>query len=287
MTIIEAYDLLRQVGIPLQVKAVTPVDGATNAVFRIDTPSESVLVKRIDDPRGASMVAAEVAGLNVLRTRAEGFRIPEVVSSSGKHLLLEYIAPGKRTAHVEANAGALLAQFHQTNTAEQFGWADDNYVGRIAQNNETRTHWMDFFEDCRIRPMLHLARPLLSNDDLRNVNRLLEQARQWITEPRPSLVHGDLWSGNIFYDSYGTPVLIDPAVHYAHHEVDLAMTEMFGGFGAAFYVGYNTAYQPDDAREERIALWNLYPILVHVNLFGSGYVKELRYALERLSIRLK
>ena len=164
----------------------------------------------------------------------------------------------------------MLAKLHRT-TGPRFGWHRDNWIGGTPQTNTWHDGWAGFFRECRIEPQLALARkngyPLTFSSDLLRGH-----------EPRPSLLHGDLWSGNAGFIDEG-PVIFDPAVYYGDREADLAMTELFGGFPLEFYAAYEKAYPLDAGYEQRKHLYNLYHLLNHLNLFGSGYLAQVERTL--------
>jgi protein-ribulosamine 3-kinase len=161
---------------------------------------------------------------------------------------------------------------------ERFGWARDNYIGSTPQANTLCASWAQFWREHRLRPQLELARRNGYAIDVGNVADLLEAHG-----PQPSLVHGDLWSGNIGFLSDGAPVLFDPAVYYGDREVDLAMTGLFGGFPPEFYSAYEKAWPLPAGQEVRKHLYNLYHLLNHLNLFGRGYFAQVNSTLRLLA----
>jgi len=163
----------------------------------------------------------------------------------------------------------MLAKLHRT-AGPRFGWHRDNWIGGTPQINTWHDDWSTFFHECRIRPQLDLAR--------KNGFRLEEPPRLENHHPQPSLLHGDLWSGNAGFIEEG-PVIFDPAGYYGDREADLAMTELFGGFPREFYAAYRKAYPLDAGYEQRKHLYNLYHLLNHLNLFGSGYLAQVQRTL--------
>ena len=159
----------------------------------------------------------------------------------------------------------MLADMHR-NIGPRFGWPTDNWIGLAPQKNGWRDDWIGFYRDCRLLPQLERA-GLLSG-----AHRLLENLQTFFGgyRPSPSLLHGDLWNGNVGFTREG-PVIFDPAVYYGDREADLAMTELFGGFPADFYAAYDQAWPLDSGYAARKHLYNLYHLLNHLNLFGSGY----------------
>ena len=170
-----------------------------------------------------------------------------------------------------AAMGRMLAQLHAQH-GPRFGWRRDNYIGLAPQINAWKDEWADFFLECRLRPQAARARIDLPQPAVR---ALLADHR-----PAPSLLHGDLWSGNAGFTKEG-PVLFDPAVYYGDRETDLAMTELFGGFPRPFYEGYGPV---DPGYERRKHLYNLYHLLNHLNLFGDGYRAQVEATLSFLGL---
>jgi len=231
--------------------------------------------------------AAEADGLRELR-QARVLRVPEVlatgVADSTAFLALEWIERGAADEDCERRLGTGLAALHSV-TVARFGWWRDNSIGRTPQANAWSTDWVEFFRERRLRPQLALATRqgfagLLANRG----ERLLAALPALLAghSPRSSLLHGDLWGGNWLASSAGEPVLFDPAVYYGDREADLAMTRLFGGFGAAFYRAYEAAAPLPAGAALRAELYNLYHVLNHANLFGGGYAREASEVIDRL-----
>jgi protein-ribulosamine 3-kinase len=222
------------------------------------------------DAARADAFAAEADGLEALRPHA---RVPQVLdhgANGGKAFIrLEFLQLQRGGDWSEL--GRMLAKLHRV-TGPRFGWHRDNYIGLAAQKNAWHDDWAEFFLECRLRPQASKAG--LSLPSL----RLLEGHK-----PQPSLLHGDLWSGNAGFTAEG-PVLFDPAVYYGDREADLAMTELFGGFPREFYAAYNEAWPLDPGYEKRKHLYNLYHLLNHLNLFGSGYLGQVEATLRLLRL---
>jgi fructosamine-3-kinase len=172
--------------------------------------------------------------------------------------------------------GAHLAEHHRRGTSSRFGWASDNYLGSTVQKNEARESWVEFFGECRLQYQLRLARQrgLGSREFYRLAERVIERLDKWLGDDRaqPSLLHGDLWSGNFLVDAAGRAVVIDPAVYYGHREAELAMPLLFGGFPPEFFDAYSEAWPLAEGWRERVELYKLYHLLNHLNLFGVGYL---------------
>ena len=165
--------------------------------------------------------------------------------------------------------GRMLAALHR-HTNDRFGWKEDNWIGLSPQKNGWSTDWTEFFLEARLKPQAARAGLL---EDLPDVRKILKDHH-----PAPSLLHGDLWSGNAGFTPDG-PVIYDPAVYYGDREADLAMTELFGGFPKDFYSSYRKEYPVDAGYERRKHLYNLYHLLNHLNIFGGGYLAQVKATL--------
>ena len=222
-------------------------------------------------PKHADAFAAEAGGLAALRTH--GLRAPEPLahgtSGDQAYLLMEYLELGNGGDF--AALGRVLAAAHRKR-GPRFGWERDNYIGSTPQANGWCDDWTEFWRERRLRPQLKMAGLKV---DLRAVERLLQQHN-----PQPSLLHGDLWSGNAGFTAAG-PVVFDPAVYYGDREADVAMTELFGGFPREFYDAYNREWALDAGYARRKHLSNLYHLLNHLNLFGEGYRGQVEATLRR------
>jgi len=199
-------------------------------------------------------------------------------------LLMEWIESTRPSAGYMENLGHSLAQMHcsKTDPENGFGFQADNFIGANVQLNSPRETWIEFFRDMRLQPQMRMADHWLDTKQKSQCEFLLSHLDEFLTEPeRPSLLHGDLWGGNVMPGPEGEPVLIDPAVYAGHHEADLAMTELFGGFGETFYRAYNEVYPVDPGYKDRRDLYNLYHMLNHLNLFGRGYLGSVDRILQR------
>jgi fructosamine-3-kinase len=231
---------------------------------------------KFNDADNLDMFEAEADGLRELEAAA-AIRVPHPVASgsSGNEafLVLEWLDLGGQGQ--PADLGRQLALLHRHSQAA-FGWWRDNHIGSTPQHNSTLPDWIEFYRTQRLRPQFDLAR---RHDSPRGLlqqgERLLERLEAFFPgyHPVPSLLHGDLWGGNHGYAD-GVPVLFDPAVYYGDREADLAMTELFGGYPAAFYAAYREAWPLDPGYRVRKHLYNLYHVLNHFNLFGGGYAAQ-------------
>ena len=279
-------------GLGRSVEAVTPVTGGCiNNGARIETDSGTVLFLKWNLASPAGMFEAEAAGLTSLST-ASSLLVPKPLAwgddpNGHAWLIMEYVAPGRDSAEAAHSLGKGLAELHAQPAEAEFGLERDNWIGSLGQRNTPSSTWSEFWRDCRIGPQLQLARR--SGHALDSAyDRLIDVIPQALADiEHPELVHGDLWSGNWFASDRGQPVLIDPAAYRGHGEVDLAMSELFGGFGSSFYEAYDDVRPiPDAYAEYRRDLYQLYYLLVHVNLFGASYeagaLRATRRVVERV-----
>ena len=250
--------------------------GSINAAYELQTTKGSFFVKHNRADLYPAMFEREAEGLELIRS-AGAIRIPEVVmtgeTESQSYIVLEFLQRGRPAGIFWETFGHQLAVMHRK-TAPAFGEVSDNYMGSLPQSNQSHSGFVSFFVEERILPQLELAAGALSH--LRPAfEELFVKLPEIIPREQPSLVHGDLWSGNFLVGPEGEPCLIDPAVYYGHREHDIAMTRLFGGFDDAIYEAYNAAFPLQPGWRERIDLFNLYPLLVHVNLFGGGYIRQV------------
>jgi fructosamine-3-kinase len=236
----------------------------------------------------AGMFAAEARGLRFL-AEARALRVPEVLAVAGdgespSFLLLEHIASGRpRRDHDEA-LGRGLAALHRA-VAPSFGLDHDNFIGRLPQANGPLPTWSAFYAERRLLPQLRLARErgLASRSLISGVESLCARLDEIVGPPEPpARLHGDLWGGNAMVDESGGPCLIDPAVYGGHREVDLAMMRLFGGFGPRVFSAYQESFPLADGAEDRVPLYQLYFLLVHVNLFGGSYLAQAERAASEM-----
>lgn len=241
-----------------------------------------VFVKTHPNPP-ARMFEAEARGLRWLE-EAGAIRVPRVLAvSDGRpaYLALELLSPARRRPGFDEELGRALAALHAFG-APSFGLDHDNFIGRLAQSNTPADHWPSFYWSSRLEPQLRLATDkglidAATRSRFEALSRTLPEL-VGLDEP-PSRLHGDLWGGNLHVDDDGAPCLIDPAVYGGHREIDLAMMRLFGGFGDRVFVAYAEAHPLAPGAVDRVALYQLYPLLVHVNLFGGSYVGSVKGAL--------
>lgn len=257
--------------------------GCINEASRLETPGGLVFVKH-NARAPAGMFESEAEGLRRLK-EAGGLRVPEVLAVESTWLALEWLEPGSQAdGYGEALGGGLAAIHRSPMAVGGWGWEGDGFIGTLAQGNRATPSWAEFWTTRRLEPQLRLAtelgrRPGLAGEWER-LFRLLPSILAVAEEEGPSLLHGDLWGGNILATEAGEPALVDPAAYRGHREVDLAMSELFGGFPRTFLDAYREAWplRPGYA-EVRRGVYQLYYLLVHVNLFGGGYFAQTAAAL--------
>lgn len=281
-----------QAGIELKADSVrSQVGGSISTAFRVESAQGPVFIKL--EPAGqADRLEAEADGLKALAATA-AVRVPGVIAcgtadctrpeagDGQAFLIIEWIEAGR--ARAAATLGARLAALHG-HAAERFGWHRDNFIGATPQPNSETDSWVAFMRARRLGFQLELAARQGHRLDQTKSARLLESLDLFYSDyqPRPSLLHGDLWAGNWLVDQAGQPVVFDPAVYFGDREADIAMTELFGGFGADFYAAYAAAWPLDPGYRVRRDLHKLYHVLNHLNLFGGAYLNQACALLEGL-----
>ena len=258
------------------ITEVSPVHGGDiSQAYRIDTPNNSYFLKTNRNANASKMFQAEAYGLQLIHD-INTIKTPKVLVCDSfqntSFLLMEFIErklPSKKNFE---NLGNQLAELHKR-TSEYFGLHQDNFIGNLPQSNKPHKNWVNFYTNERLLPQLELAKQkhLLSDNECPSAKHIEESLNPLFENIKPSLLHGDLWRGNYLISKEDTPYLIDPAVYFGHHEVDIAMTKLFGGFGDDFYKAYHRVLPQDSKTASRIDIYQLYYLLVHLNLFGSSY----------------
>jgi protein-ribulosamine 3-kinase len=281
----------RQIGVvtgePFSAHQVRSVGGGCiNSAYCIEDGDRRFFVKTNSASR-LDMFEAEAEGLQEIAA-SQTIGVPEPVcvglAGSEAFLAMEYLHLGGGGADSMERLGRDLAAMHQT-TQDRFGWQRDNTIGATPQVNEYCQDWGRFWQRHRLGFQLELAAENGAGRSCAALGeQLLERLDGFFSDytPAPSLLHGDLWSGNYAIAEGGRPVIFDPAVYYGDREADLAMTELFGGFPERFYAAYNEAYPLDSGYAVRRELYNLYHILNHFNLFGGGYLTQAKGMMSRL-----
>lgn len=264
---------------------VRPVSGGDINEARLIVTQDGLqfFVKLNDSANGSRMLETEALGLGLLQQAMAigGMLVPEVLASGSAgttaFLLLEYLPAATPSHGFWEKFGADLAKLHQ-HSADSFGLDHDNFIGRLAQSNDYGSNWPDFYASQRLLPQARLAyqQEFFDLKDMQQLERLCRQLPELYPSEPPALIHGDLWNGNFLVHSQARAILIDPAVSYSHREMDLAMTRLFGGFPAAFYAAYQQTYPLAGDWESRLPLGQLYYLLVHLNMFGPGYLPAVK-----------
>jgi fructosamine-3-kinase len=273
-------------GKAVTIQSATPLGGGDiNKAFRLSTSSGPFFMKFNSASRYPGMFEKEAAGLHLLGATGE-IRVPTVITHGQAgddiFLVLEHLNSSSRKATFWSDFGTALARMHR-HTSDSFGLDHDNYMGSIPQSNRKHLNWADFFTLERLEPMVRMARNdgFLIRDSISAFDRLYRRLPDIFPGEPPALIHGDLWTGNHMVDEHGNACLIDPAVHYGHREMDIAMSRLFGSFAPEFYEAYHAGYPLEKGWRERVDICNLYPLLVHVNLFGEGYVGSVERIVGR------
>ena len=259
--------------------------GSINRAYGLQTSSGKFFIKINDGIRYPGLFEAESNGLKLIgQTRTVA--VPEVLLTGSVNseifLLLNWIDPILPTKKTSTLLGNQLARMHQC-SSRYFGLNKDNYMGSLTQSNNKHTTWSAFYAEERLQPMVKIAaeKQLIDAQDTTAFDLLCKNLPNLFDEEPSSLLHGDLWGGNYLISADNEPYLIDPAVSYGNREFDLAMTTLFGGFSTDFYEAYNETFPLQKGWRKRTDLWNLYPLLLHLNLFGVGYLQQVRQCLKK------
>lgn len=284
--------LEQETGRSLQSHRLTSVGGGDiNSAYQLQTADISWFIK-LNRAGLAEMFVAEAAGLQELAKTGQ-VRVPEVICfgqfQRHAYLVLNYIELDTLRGQSASIFGQQLARLHRQPQAF-FGWPRDNTIGSTPQHNGRYDDWVEFWRQQRLAKQLQFA----ATNGYAGVlqaqgEKLLAELDGFFSDyrPQPALLHGDLWGGNAAADSQGNPVVFDPACYYGDREADIAMTELFGGFGRDFYAAYQAEYPLDAGYKTRKTLYNLYHILNHLNLFGRGYLGQANAMIEQLLAELK
>ncbi len=261
----------------LEVSSSRPLSGGDiNEVLLVN---EEFVIKLNDAEAFPEMMRLEADGLNAMR-ETNTIQIPEVYAQGTheeqQYLILEKIEKGNRDQSYWERIASGIADMHRT-TNENFGWKEDNYIGRLNQKNDFYSNWTEFFIHCRMEPLVESAfnKQLLRPEHLRKFDGLYNELDAIFPQEKPALLHGDLWGGNLMDG------LIDPAVYFGHREMDLAMTQMFGGSSSNFIELYHENFPLEKGIDQRIPVYNLYPNLTHLNMFGSSYLFGIESLIRR------
>ncbi|MFK8104286.1 MAG: fructosamine kinase family protein [Saprospiraceae bacterium] len=259
--------------------------GDINIAYRFKVEEKAYFIKYNTANFAEDMFQKEAMGLAYLRQATECI-IPEVIDTNrvGQHafLILRFLPTETANFDYWGKLGKALAQLHRI-SAPNFGLDHDNYIGKLPQSNRQKAKWIDFFLAERLQPQIKkgVDQGILTSDIQRQFERLNQRLPQLLPEEKPSLLHGDLWRGNTMAGLGQKPILIDPAVYFGHREMDLAMTRLFGGFPMTFYAHYQQNFPLEKDYEERLEIYQLYYLLVHVNLFGVAFLGQVANILKK------
>ncbi len=257
--------------------------GCINEAIHFTTNVGSFFVKWNKSSMYPQMFEKEALGLNLLK-QANCVNVPEVIGHGETKdiawLVLEYINPGIQEKDFWKKFAISLAKQHKI-SSENFGLDYDNYIGSLPQDNSFKDNWIEFFITQRLEKQIKLAldKGLISSNTIKKFSNLKHFLHEFFPSEKPSLLHGDLWGGNYMVNNKGEACIFDPAVYYGHRLMDIAMSKLFGGFPDEFYEEYNNEYPMGKSWENSIPIANLYPLLVHVNLFGKSYASSVERIL--------
>lgn len=274
-----------QLKVKIHINEAKSVQGGDiNETFRIATNEGYYFLKMNDARRYPDMFAQEYAGLELLRS-TQVLNIPRPLafgSVSGRsYLVMELMLKGNAVNDFWEDFAVSLSGMHRR-SHQYFGLAVPNYIGSLKQYNTPYSSWSVFYAFNRLMPLTKMAydQQILDKHMMQQMERLCRRLPQIFPPEAPSLLHGDLWSGNFMVGQNGKACIFDPSVYYGHREMDLAMTRLFGGFDIRFYQAYQAAWPLAAEWQQRIGVCQLYPLLVHLILFGGNYYSSIREILQ-------
>lgn len=268
-------------------KVVKVYGGSVNQSYGLISANKKVFIKLNDQHAFPKMFEKEKESLELLAQKTN-LKIPRPLAlgsfNEQSFLILEFIEEQQKKENFWQLLGAGMAQLHR-NTSNNFGFDENNYNGSLIQQNCSKKKWVDFFIENRLIVQEKLARSkgALDAETGKLLNKVYSKLSNLFPVEKPALLHGDFWSGNFMTNQDGTPVIMDPAVYYGHREMDISMSMLFGGFDKKFYQSYQEHFPLETGWEQRVDICNLYPLLIHVNLFGASYVKRVKNILKQLA----
>ena len=285
----------------VQIERGFPVQGGDiNKSYGIQLSNGNLLFMKSNEKSKVDFFVKEahnlkaIAKTNTIATpKILGFGTEDGEEVGYSFLLLDFVELGNLDANFWENFAENLGNMHKSTTeafiskedlaeGKIFGFYEDNYIGKTKQINSPKKTWVDFFRENRLAPQFKMAEKYFSTEDSKLIDKLLDNLADFLIEPRsPSLLHGDLWAGNVMCDTKPQAMLIDPACYVGHPEADIAMTELFGGFSDRFYAAYKNTGLLQPQYEERRDLYNLYHLLNHLNMFGESYLPAVKSILEK------
>lgn len=280
----------------LHIVSKCPVYGGDiNEAYRLSLSDGTAIFMKCNTMSNLPFFEAEAKGLEALR-KTDTIGVPKTLAIGTDEtqkisfLLMEYLDAASRVSGYWEIFGRELAALHQAdshsltgeNSNLPFGFETDNYIGASRQRNTPKGNWITFFRECRLLPQIEMAEKYFDHGMYKKCMKLLDHLDSYLVEPAiPSLIHGDLWSGNAVCGSDGKAWILDPAVYVGHFEAELAMTELFGGYPDSFYEAYHEINPIDSGYRDRRDLYNLYHLLNHLNLFGSSYLNSVKRIVDR------
>jgi len=276
----ENYWLTRHIGPYRAPKIMSTSKHST--IFNIKNSSCSFVLKKITRPFAQKQLIAEVEGLELLRLKSNVI-IPEIIGAFGnieQHLLLMSFIETSNQIPSSEQFSTDLNQLHN-NTNSMYGYTSDNFIGPLEQHNKLRSDWSDFYVEFRLEPLVANAYNvgLLDLNLLHKFDKLYASMNNLFPKEPPALLHGDLWHGN-YLNSVNGNGLIDPAIYYGHREMDLGMMALFGGFDADIYISYSEIAGLEKSWQNRLKYAQLYPLLVHLRLFGKTYLSQIEQTMK-------
>lgn len=258
--------------------------GDINTTYILTAGSHRYFMK-CNDQALPDMFQKEYNGLQLLKDKSS-LHIPVPIAcgefDTTSYLIMECLEPSSFTLHTWQALGEGLADMHKQ-TQIEFGSHEDNYVGSLPQSNRLSATWAVFYAEQRILPLTKMAfdNGLCTKEDVKDAEAVCSKLSIFFPEEPPALLHGDLWNGNVMACANGEAAIYDPAVYYGHREMDIAITLLFGGFDPSFYHRYQDVYPLQNGWGQRVALCQLYPLLVHLNLFGEAYYRRVKSVLQK------
>ncbi|HEX6133630.1 MAG TPA: fructosamine kinase family protein [Longimicrobiales bacterium] len=284
MTLPDAVREAAEHRLGVRIAGAAPVGGGCiSAAWRVQLEDGSRLFLKTAPANAPDGMLLEEA-LSLRRLADTGtVRVPAVRAAAAHWLALEWLEPSRGSREAWAGLGRALARLHR-HGAPQYGWESTNCIGPLPQANDWLTDWPSFWRERRLEPLLRRGAARLGRETVSRAGRMLERLEERLggaAGDGPSLLHGDLWNGNVHFTGGGA-ALIDPSSYYGHREVDLAMAALFGGFAPEFFSAYAAEWPLLPGSELRRPLYQLYYLLVHVNLFGGGYIAQTKAVLDAL-----
>lgn len=261
--------------------------GSINQAALVELENRGTCFLKWNTTADPDLFVKEVKGLHLLRSVGTDLIVPEVIKQGTYgngigYLLLEYIKEGSAGAASSEDFGRQLAEQHKIKE-EQYGLDHDNYIGKLPQSNSRHNDWTEFFIQERMEPQVKMGLDSgrFSAGITSAFQKMYRQLPDIFPDEPPSLLHGDLWGGNYFFNTDGKATIYDPAVYYGNREIEIAFTHMFGGFSSGFYSAYNEVWRLAPGFNNRKDIYNLYPLLVHTNLFGGHYGRQVKSIVQR------